>query len=210
MTTVILLTAMLTRGSESIEFSWTPKRGDSTVWSVSIKSKVGEQVVQADSAVTREVTKADKDEVVVRSVVRDALARTGADEGRLKRPEPTTFTMDARGMVVKVEGQQKDLAWRLAPFNHFVWPVGPVAPGSTWSANLVGDKIAGRSDYKLESVKEGVATVSFVGASLAGDLVTKGQGFWLLDLKSGRAVALHADIDGLMATRVAYDMKLVK
>lgn len=210
MTTAILLTALLTNRSDSFEFTWTPRKGEAVVWSVSIKGKSDGHAVQADSVVTHEVVKVDAEGVVVRSTVKGAMARAGADEGRLQRPEPTVFTMDSRGTVVRVEGLQKVAAWRLAPFNHFVWPAVAVAPGSTWTANLVGDRVAGRADYKLDSVADGVVKVTFAAASLAGDKVTKGQGFWLFDAKTGHATALHAEIEGLMDGVATYDMTLVK
>lgn len=210
MTSALLLTALLAPGSDSVQFNWSPKKGETTVWSVTLKGKAGDKAFQADSSVTREVTKVGGEEIVVRSVVKDATSRTGADEARLQRPDPTTFTLDTHGAVLRIEGQQKDAAWRLAPFNNFVWPTAAVATGGNWTSNIISNGVAGRVDYTFESIKDGVAKVTFMAASIAGEKMTKGQGFWLVDTKSGRAVALHAEIQGLLDGNATYEMTLVK
>ncbi|MBS1709359.1 MAG: hypothetical protein JSS65_11660 [Armatimonadetes bacterium] len=211
MTSAILLTILLVpRPAESVTLAWAPQKGDQSVWSVDIRAKAGDKDIQAQSSVVQIVTKCNKGTVVIKSTVQDALARTGADEGRLKRNEATTYTLDARGLTVAIEGPQKEVAWRLAPFNRFVWPSGPVAVGDKWAVDTNGDSVVGRAEYKLDSIDAGVAKVSFVAASLAGDKTTKGQGQWVIDTKAGRAVALHAEILGLVAGTATYEMKLVK
>ncbi len=210
MTSLLVLTAMTVLCRGTVDLTWTPAKGETSTWSVSIKGDISGKSVHAESNVQHTVTRAGNDGFTVRSTVLDALARTGADEGRLRRDASNTLSFDAHGTLLKVEGSQRAAVWQLAPFNRFVSPSTPIDIGAGWTSDTKGDGVAGRTEFKLDSVSGGIARVTFVAASVGGDKTTKGTGVWLVDATSGRPVALHAEISGLMDGKAVYEMTLVK
>jgi hypothetical protein len=165
--------------------------------------------VGADGLPTEESVEVLKSVVTVREAPDD---KTGVTV-RPSQGKTFTWRKGKKGDFVLYEGKKdvseehKDIAQRLRSRGAVRLPPGPVAVGATWEVaakefeesegRLAPEGVEGKTVFKLEEVKDGVARISFeikfAFPQGASTFTNEGKGVWLFDVKNGRELKLEGE-----------------
>lgn len=190
---------------EDYSLKWEPKAGDTTSFSMVFKSLDKANPLEIESVLVQTVMKVDADGYEAETVGKGSLVRMGGEEIKDSRTTKTMVEFNERGAVKeflrKPNGPEGDI-WLFAVLRTFIAPESPVPIGGGW--NYVykpkGGFEGARINYKLTSVADGVATVTFTIGSDDRSHNEIGKGEWKVDAQSGRWKSLKAHVKGLFGS----------
>lgn len=203
--TALILAAMLSP-QDAYALKWEPVRGSVSVYDMLVDGAGGTIDGSIEAVLERRVEDVKGDgSYTIRSRSLGAVVRMDGGEIKDDRPNVRTAKFDSFGHLTEVVGSRQELqSYRQILLTMFVAPPGAVAIGGGWRYDREKDRpqglAASRIEYKLLSVTDGSARVSFSYTELEGTVVQKAEGTWWIDVKSGQATKMVAKVTNYLGT----------
>ena len=136
------------------------KVGDTLVYKLNVDADFGGQKVNVTGKATDKVVKVSENgEITTESKQTETKIKVGDQEIPMDEQPVQTTTSDAKGLVIKIEGDQVDSSvYRLSNMSVFRIPDSAVKVGDKWTHEFKADAktgaVAGKSEYEVLAVEK--------------------------------------------------------
>ena len=204
-----LLVASTMLSQDTYALLWKPKEGEKTVYEFYLDysdSSIGGSVEASIEYVVSDVSANGSYLIVSRSL--GAILRLQGQEIKDDRLNESTAKFGYSGDLIEIQKGTRDVErYRQALLTRFVAPPASVKLTESWSYERKKDRPKGlgacKVDFRLVSVSNGQAHVSFTFTESGVESPMTAKGDWWIDTATGQPVLMSAKVENYLGKKGA-------